>query len=209
MFRHSLSLRALLDRLWLYLPLGFVGVLALGSYWLVRTTPALSQAATPEAPQGGVDYRLHGFTLRTFEPQGALRSEVLGERAVHDPGSARLMLTQPRLSSLTREGARYTASAHKGVVDDAQTQLELLGQVHAVRKLPGQVDAHYEGEYLLAMLDTHRLHSHLPVRVSRGRDQFQAQTMEYDEPQQTLFLQGRVRATLVPQGQGQGSGAEP
>lgn len=40
-----------LDRLAIYLPVLLMGVLALGTYWLVRTTPVFSPEAPARAPR--------------------------------------------------------------------------------------------------------------------------------------------------------------
>ena len=40
--------------------------------------------------------------------------------------------------------------------------------------------------------------SNKPVQLTRGRDQFVADTMDYDGLAQVMQLQGRVKGTLIP-----------
>mgnify|MGYP003619097093 CR=1 FL=1 len=49
-------LRALWDRLTLYLPVLLMGVLAMATYWLVRSTPTASTPEAAAAPQHQPDY---------------------------------------------------------------------------------------------------------------------------------------------------------
>ncbi|MGQ0708911.1 MAG: LPS export ABC transporter periplasmic protein LptC [Rhodoferax sp.] len=192
-------LHRLADRLLLYLPLLFVGALALGSYWLVRTADPVAPPEAAPAPVSGPDYRLFAFVLRAFDAQGRLRSEVVGESALHDPQRRELQLRAPRLRSLGDDGALTTAMAQRGVVDDAQTRLELMDQAQVLRHLAPQPDTRYQGAYLMADLQGDTLRSDQPVQLSRGRDQLSAQRLHYDQRQRVLQLDGRVRAQLHPQ----------
>ena len=64
------------DRLAMYMPLLTMAVLALGTYWLVRNTPAFISA--PAAVEVGheVDYFMHKFTVKTFAYSNGDGSEV-------------------------------------------------------------------------------------------------------------------------------------
>ena len=56
----------------------------------------------------------------------------------------------------------------------------------------------YRGEFLHAFMNTERLHSNKPVELQRGADHFSADRMDFDNVDQVLQLNGRVRGTLVP-----------
>ena len=47
-------------------------------------------------------------------------------------------------------------------------------------------------------MNTERVMSDQPVEMRRGLDVFSADAMEFDNLQQTMTMQGRVRGTLVP-----------
>lgn len=197
--------RQLGERALLYLPLIFMGSLALGTYWLVRTTPAVQDSAgKSEAPQGP-DYTLQGFVMRSFDAQGKLRTEVAGDQATHFPDSKTIAIDNIRIQTVDSAGRRSTASARQGVTDDAQTQVELRGQARVVREAStdakGQTQerAEYRSEYLLTHLKDEIVSSNQPVQLLRsGGDTFTADALHYDKGSRTLQLQGRVRGTLVP-----------
>lgn len=197
--------RQLGERALLYLPLIFMGSLALGTYWLVRTAPAVQEAAgASEAPQGP-DYTLQGFVMRSFDARGQLRTEVAGDKATHFPDRKTIAIDNIRIKNVNNAGRLSTASARQGVTDDAQTQVELQGQARVVREASvdakGQTQerAEYRSEYLLAHLKDEIVSSHQPVQLLRsGGDSFTADALRYDNGSRTLQLQGRVRGTLVP-----------
>jgi lipopolysaccharide export system protein LptC len=56
----------------------------------------------------------------------------------------------------------------------------------------------YRGEFLHAFLTTEKVKSHKPVELLRGQDRFTADSLDFDNVDQILQLQGRVRGTLVP-----------
>jgi lipopolysaccharide export system protein LptC len=56
----------------------------------------------------------------------------------------------------------------------------------------------YRGEFLHAFMNTERLKSHKPVELQRGSDHFTADSMDFDNVEQLLQLDGRVHGTLVP-----------
>jgi lipopolysaccharide export system protein LptC len=47
-------------------------------------------------------------------------------------------------------------------------------------------------------MDTEQVKSNKPVELRRGKDVFTADAMDYDNVQQVIRLQGRVRGTLIP-----------
>ena len=71
------------DHVSIYVPLLMMGVLALGTYWLVRNTP---DAPAPEAVtvvKHEVDYFLRKFNVKSYDNAGQLKSEIYGLEARH------------------------------------------------------------------------------------------------------------------------------
>ena len=56
----------------------------------------------------------------------------------------------------------------------------------------------FRGEFLHAFMETERIRSHKPVTLTRGDDQFTADSMDYDNMDRTMDLRGRVRGVLAP-----------
>lgn len=72
------KLRDWFDQITLYFPVLLMGLLALATYWLVRSTPLLEQRAPSATAQHQPDYFMHQFSVKTFDPSGKLKSEVKG-----------------------------------------------------------------------------------------------------------------------------------
>ncbi|MDT8990400.1 LPS export ABC transporter periplasmic protein LptC [Curvibacter sp. APW13] len=194
------------ERVLLYLPLLFMGALALGTYWLVRTTPAPdAEAGVSGSAPAGPDYFLEGFVMRAFDASGRMRTEVTGDKATHFPDAKRIAIEQVRIRSIDSAGNTTTATANTAWTDDAQTQVELRGQARVVREGRGDAKggaserSEYRGEYLLAHFKDETVRSDQPVELTRGNgDRFTADALHYDQRGRNLRLDGRVRGTLVP-----------
>src|SRR5450759_2087496 len=101
------------ERLSLYLPVILMGVLALGTYWLVRSTPLLI-AHGPEAQvRHEPDYFMRKFSVKSFDGAGRLKSEVLGTDARHFPDSETLEIDLVSIRSFSEEGGLTTATARR------------------------------------------------------------------------------------------------
>lgn len=196
--------RQLLERCMAYLPLCGMALLALGTYWLVQTTPAITPSHTPQAPTHEPDYFLHQFSVRSFHTNGQLRTEVTGTQARHYPDKQQLDVDSIRIRSFDQQQRLTTASAHRGLATDDGSEVQLLGQAVVVRDAYPEPNGtiaprmEYRGEFLHAFLKSERVISHLPVEISRGNNRFTADSLAFDNPQQSLQLRGRVRGILVP-----------
>ncbi|MDZ7937493.1 MAG: LPS export ABC transporter periplasmic protein LptC [Rhodoferax sp.] len=192
------------ERFLLSLPLMVMGALALGTYWLVRSTPAV-EAARPERARGHEpDYFMRQFSIKTYDALGRLRSEVQGEEARHYPDTRWVEIDGIHIRSFDTEGRLTTATARQGMTNDGATEVKLMGNAVVVREAQPKAGGsftprvEYRGEFLHAFMDTEVVKSNQPVELLRGKDRFTANAMEFDNGAQTLELRGRVRGTLVP-----------
>nr|WP_315464985.1 LPS export ABC transporter periplasmic protein LptC [uncultured Rhodoferax sp.] len=189
----------------LYLPVLVMGVLALGTYWLVRSTPVLEPSA-PERVRGHEpDYFMHGFSVKSFDSAGRLRSEVMGDMARHYPDTQWLEIDAIRIRSFDAKGRLTIATANRGLTNEDGSEVQLIGNARVVREAvpegkgkTEQVRTEYKGEFLHAFMDTEQVQSSKPVELRRGQDIFTADSMDYDNVEQVIRLQGRVRGTLIP-----------
>jgi lipopolysaccharide export system protein LptC len=197
-------LREAWERFLLYLPLVFMGTLALVTYWLVQTTPQAAAPAAQRAPSHDPDYFMDGFTVKTFDATGRMRSEVIGEKARHYPDTQRLEIDFIRIRSFDDQGRLTTATANRGLTNEDGSEVQLIGNAVVIRESdPGQgakatPRMEYRGEFLHAFMNTEQVKSHKPVELLRGRDRFTADTLDFDNVEQVLQMRGRVRGTLVP-----------
>ncbi len=189
----------------LYIPVLVMGVLALGTYWLVRSTPVAEPGVEQRVRGHEPDYFMHGFSVKSFDSSGKLRSEVMGDVARHYPDTKWLEIDEIRIRSFDAHGRLTIASAHRGLTNEDGSEVQLMGNaivarepIAATRNKPEQVRTEYRGEFLHAFMDTEQVKSHKPVELRRGQDVFTADAMDFDNVQQVIQLQGRVRGTLTP-----------
>ena len=192
------------DRLSLYLPVGLMGLVALGTYWLVQSTPVSRVPGVVVPARHEPDYFMNRFSVRTYAESGRLKSEVFGAAARHYPDTDTLEIDTVRIRAFDEQGLLTTATANRALTTSDGSEVQLFGKALIVRDAQatktGQSTPRIEfrGEYLHAFLNTDRVVSNRPVELRRGRDVFQAESMDYDNVRQTMVLQGRVRGTLVP-----------
>ena len=197
-------MRVVWERLSLYLPLILMGVLALGTYWLVRSTPLLMQPEQEAPAQHEPDYFMRKFSVKTFDGTGRLKSEVLGIYARHYPDTDTLEIDSVRIRSFNEEGRLTTATAQRALTNGDASEVQLFGDARVVREpalnTAGQPQPRMEfrGEFLHAFMNTERVKSHKPVELIRGNDVFTADSMDFDNLDRVMQLQGRVKGTLVP-----------
>ena len=195
--------RATLERLTLYLPITLMGVLALGTYWLVRSTPVFEPPAPEKPKRHEADYVVGDFGLKTYDANGRLKSDITGVSARHYPDTDTLEIEQVRIRSINERGHVTLASANLALTNSDSSEVQLIGNALVVREArveDGQTvpRMQFKGEFLHAFLDTERVKSHKPVDLQRGQDVFTADAMEFDNVSQVMSLQGRVRGTLTP-----------
>jgi lipopolysaccharide export system protein LptC len=198
------ALGKLWERLILYLPLVVMGVLALGTYWLVRSTPYSTGPAVEWSPTHEPDYFMQGFSVKTFDALGRVRSEVVGEKARHYPDTKWLEIDNIRIRSFDERGRLTTATAKQGLTNESATEVQLLGNAVVVQEaVTGMPNGsaprmEYRSEFLHAFMTTERVKSHKPVELLRGNDRFTADSLDFDNIEQVVQLRGRVRGVLVP-----------
>ena len=195
-------LRAAWDRVSIYLPIILMGVLALGTYWLVRSTPVFTPPEAPRPPSHEPDYFMKKFTVKTFDAAGKLKSEVSGAQAKHFPDTDTLEIEGARIRSFDTQGQLTTVTANRAVTNSDASEVQLMGNALAVREAVGGQKPvprmEFKGEFLHAFMKTEQLKSNQPVTLTRGTDRFVADAMEYDNLKQVVELRGRVKGTLVP-----------
>jgi lipopolysaccharide export system protein LptC len=192
------------ERFLLYFPLVSMGMLALGTYWLVRSTPPTSGPVAPRAVSHEPDYFMQDFSVRTFDALGRVRTEVQGVAARHYPDTLWLEVDAIRIRSFDEQGRMTTATAERGLTNEDTSEVQLMGKAVVVREADTRSGANvtprveYRSEFLHAYINTERVRSHLPVELVRGKDRFTAERMDFDNVEQALELSGRVRGILMP-----------
>ena len=126
------GLRRWWDRLTVYLPIMLMAVLAMLSYWLVRTAPPLLDAPAQTAPSHVPDYQMSDFTVRVFDGEGRLKSELSGRQGRHFPDTDTVEVDGVRVRSLHPSGRVTTAQAERGLSNGDGSEVQLIGH-HGIR----------------------------------------------------------------------------
>jgi lipopolysaccharide export system protein LptC len=199
-----ISVRDLWDRVSLYLPVLLMGLLAMATYWLVRSTPPPNQPQAAVVPRHDPDYFMRKFAVKTYDASGQLKSEVSGGEARHFPDTDTLEIDQVHIRSFSPQGQLTVATAQRAIANGDGSEVQLIGSAQVVRAPvlgkdgQTQVGMSFAGEFLHAFMNSERIKSHKPVTLTRGNDRFTADSMDYDNLDRVMLLTGRVRGQLVP-----------
>ncbi|MEO6293988.1 MAG: LPS export ABC transporter periplasmic protein LptC [Burkholderiaceae bacterium] len=198
-------IRRTADQLAVYLPVLLMGLLALGSYWLVRNAPAAKATAADRVLTHEADYFLRKFSVKTFTPDGKLKNELFGGVAKHYPDTDTIEIDNIRIHNFNELGRLTTVtSANHAISNGDNSEVQLYGDARSIRE--SALDAsgvlqpklEIKGEFLHAFVNEERLKSHLPVTIRRGNSDISADSLDYDNLSRIVNMQGRVKAVIPP-----------
>jgi lipopolysaccharide export system protein LptC len=187
----------LLEAVSTYLPLLLMGVLAMGSWWLVKNSP-LPAADTPvKAPRHEPDYTMQGFTVQRFAPSGQLRAQIQGEVLRHYPDTDTTEIHQVRLRSIGENAVVTQGRAQRGLSNGDGSEVQLIGDARVERQASaGQEAAIFSSEFLHFFANTEQVRSHLPITLQQGSTVIKGDSLEYDHRSRVVVVKGKVRATF-------------
>ncbi|WP_295540210.1 LPS export ABC transporter periplasmic protein LptC [uncultured Pseudacidovorax sp.] len=192
------------DRLSMYLPIILTGLLALGTYWLVRNAPDLIKPSVPKAVTHEPDFFMRDFTVRSFLPDGSLHSEISGREGRHYPDTDTMEVDGVRVRTVSPQGLVTRATADRGLSNADASEIQLFGNAVVVRDEGKTTDGkpaprlEFRGDFLHVFSNDEKVRSHLPVTLMRGRDRFTADSLDYDHLSGIANLRGRVRGQIQP-----------
>lgn len=188
----------------MYLPVILMAFIALGTYWLARNTPTLGPAPGQVAPTHEPDAYMRRFSVRSFDVNGRLKSEIHGTEGRHYPDTDTTEIDQPRLRAIGEQGQVTLASARRAVSNADGSEVQLFGDAVITREASTDAAGHvqprmeFRGEFLHAYMNTERVTSNKPVVLIRGDNKFTADGMEFDNLARVLQLHGHVTGVLMP-----------
>ena len=196
----NLRLRRVWDFTSIYLPVILMGLLALGTWWLVRNAP--KPQSEPEAVVKGheVDYYMRDFSVRSFDATGAMTSEIQGDKLRHFTDTETLEIDKATLRAVRKDGSTTVATADRALSNADGSEVQLFGNARVVRAAikPNAPQLEFRGDFLHAFVNEERVSSNKPVEIIRGKDRFTADSMTFNNLTQVAELKGRVRGVLVP-----------
>jgi len=191
------------DWLSAWLPVLCMGFFALGTFWLVRSAPVAPAAPRAAPPGHEPDYFMRQFTVRQFDAQGRMTSELFGAEGRHHPDIDKLAVQAPRWRAYDAQGRLITGHSERAVSNRDGSEIELFGDAQVVRApLPSAAPADppltFSGQYLRAWTQDRRVSSDQPVQLARGADVFTGDRFDYDDHTGIANLYGRVRGVIQP-----------
>ncbi len=204
-WRHALDrLSRGWERTAIYIPVLLMGLLALGTYWLVRNTPESLPAEGQKVISSEPDYYMRNFGIKTFDDAGQLKSDVTGIEVRHYPVTDTLEIDKALIRSYSIEGRLTTSTGDRALTNGDGSEVQLIGNARVVRDASVSPEGRevprleFRGEFLHVFVNDERVKSHLPVVIKRGADEFEGDTFAYDNMDRVADLKGRVKGVLVP-----------
>jgi lipopolysaccharide export system protein LptC len=195
--RHA-WLRHLLQPLTTYLPLLLMGVLALGTWWLVKNTPLLLPEGPAQSLRHEPDYTMHQFSVHRFANDGRLKAQVEGDTLRHYPDDDTVEINQVRLRAIGPSGTVTRAVAKQALTNGDGSEVQLRGNARVQRDAQGNEETTvFTSDFLHAFLNTEEVRSHLPVVLQRGGTQITGDSLAYDNLNRVVSVNGRVKATFA------------
>jgi lipopolysaccharide export system protein LptC len=182
-----------------YLPLLLMGLLALATWWLVKSTPGPEPVRDAAPARGEPDYTMNRFVVERFDGRGKLRARIEGRQLRHFPDVDRIEVDDARVRLVGIGGRATDAQARRAISNGDGSEVQLLGDARIDGSDRQGRPVAFRGEFLHLFVPTERVRSHLPVHVSSGDSEFRAAGMDYDHLTGRLELKGPMRAVLQPQ----------
>ena len=190
-----------LDAAATYLPLLLMGLLGLGTWWLVKNTPLAEPQSAAAPPRHEADYQMSNFVVQRFAADGAMLMQIEGRRMHHYPDTNTLEIDDARIRAIAPDGGVTLVRANRALANADGSEVQLMGAAQVLRDgVGGDVPTEFRSEFLHFIRATERVSSHLPVTVKRGASEFRADAVEYDHLARVIELKGRVRAVFAPPG---------
>lgn len=193
------------DKASMYLPVLIMGLLALGTWWLVRNAPKPLSSGTEKAVRHDPDYFLKDFVIKNFESSGRLKSRLNGTTGEHFPDTDTLEIQDARMLSFTPDGRKTIGSSNRALSNGDGSEIQMFGQAVITREpvpatatqkaLPAM---QLESEFLQLWPNEERASTNKPVVMTRGSDKFTGDSMQYGHLDQILQMQGRVKGVIQP-----------
>jgi lipopolysaccharide export system protein LptC len=190
-----------------WLPVLCMAFFALGTIWLVRSTPVGDQNADqPKAVGHEPDYFMRDFAVRQFDQDGRMTSELFGVEGLHHPDTDKLSIQTPRWQAYDLVGRRFVGRSDRALSNMDGSEIELMGNARVVREPLAQKSPNGKaekpmtiaGEYLRAWTKDSRVSSDQPVELTHGDDVFTGDRFDYDNRTGVANLEGRVRGVIQP-----------
>lgn len=180
------------------LPLMMMALLAVGTWWLVKTAPQAPRSGPVAPPRHDPDYRLEHFTIERFQASGERMMTLQGDRLRHYPDTDDIDIDVVHLHATGPKREHIEATARQAQVSGKADWVVLQDGANVTSTAPGEAPVQMTGERLRVSPRQHLVEADLPVRVHQEGNEFNAQSMEFNGVTRQLMLHGPARIVLQP-----------
>lgn len=178
-----------------YLPIFLMGLLAMGTWWLVKNTPVFDGPREAAPPSHAPDYTMENVIVRRFGPQGGLKTQIQGDQLRHYPDTDTLEIDNIRMRALGTKGEITTAQGLIGWSNRDGSELRLKGRAVVAREATASEPAMtFSGESMTARLPQRQIMADQPMTIEREGLRVRADAMTYDNNSGIAQARGRVQA---------------
>jgi len=185
----------------LYLPATLMALLALGTWYLVRNTPAAAPVAPMLVPARHVDYDMVNFFTSVYAANGQAEQVLQGRKMQHY-SSQEVEISQLRLvrqvANAENQYLLSHATAARAFGRDDGSDMTLTGQVRVQQSPQNGPELQLQGSYVRVYQQGDRLRGENGVRIRRGNLNLTGQTLDWDASTGILTMQQGVSATILP-----------
>jgi lipopolysaccharide export system protein LptC len=179
-----------------YLPILIMTLLALATWWLVKSTPGPAAPVREAVQRHDPDYTMENFTLTRFDRLGQFKARIVGRQMRHYPDRDQVEIDEVQIHALASDGRVTDATAQRALTNGDASELELIGAAHVRNEVDASDAIVVDGEWLHLFLKQERLRSTRPVVVRRSGSEVRAAGVEYDHLEQKLRFAGPLTMVL-------------
>lgn len=183
-----------------YVPVLLMALLALATWWLVKSSPRAGSVDQERALGAEPDYIMNNFAMQRFDARGRLKLRIDGAQMRHFAATNRIEIDDAQIEAIAEDGHVTHARARQAVGNGDGSEVQLRGGAEVTSSDAKGTPLVMRSEFLHVQLVTRQVRSHLPVVVRLGSSEVRAAGLDYDHAIRRLDLAGPMRAELAPRG---------
>lgn len=174
------------------LPLAFVVLLALLSFWLERA--AQMEEVHPAERRHDPDYVIDGLVIHAHDRDGRTVNALSASKMVHYSDDDSIDLEQPRVVERKPGGPAMSLRADRGAIRQSNDEIFLYDNVQLVREAAVDVpEARIESSFLHIVRSKSLVRSDREVTIREQGRMLAGHGMEYNNDTKELHLLSSVR----------------
>lgn len=191
-----------------FLPMFLMGLLTLGTYWMVQmSTPNLDAA---KQKRHVPDYTMDKIVVTTLGPEGNTKFRVVGERLIHYEDDASSEIDWPIARRFHETKPAITVRSDKGFMDGDMTILQLVGNATLTRPAQsatatqaGTARMFMSSSRFTVLMNEDIVKTNQPVNLEQGLSIMTSQEGAiFDNVHQKLTMIGQVKGRIESESKG-------